>query len=296
MNPRNILYPIFSLVVFAAMVLNSCKKECPCTDPSNPQCENYDPCYGKKTINAFFKVRPGDRGFKPPEEWCELIPCDTFDNVSFVRFDIPEGNPENSTYEWQIGTEPTPRTGKAFEVNFTDYLNDNGWERYIPITLTIRTPLNSCLTNPKDTLVSVTRELFFTQKQLQFRKANEKVTKFKGYFVGNENKEVLLSFIWLENDERFRGVSASLLTVGFPFQDTLMSPLAHCGYENCQNYFHYRVRFLNISTCGYPPEITGYLTESETLFLGSENKIKMISIFNKPTGIERYEFIGERIN
>jgi hypothetical protein len=83
MNPRNILYPILSLVVFAAMVLNSCKKECPCTDPSNPQCENYDPCYGKKTINTFFKVRPGDRGFKPPEEWCELIPCDTF-NVSSV--------------------------------------------------------------------------------------------------------------------------------------------------------------------------------------------------------------------
>jgi len=295
MNPRNILYPILSLAVFAAMVLNSCKKECPCQDPTNPQCENYDPCYGKKTINTFFKVRPGDNGFKPPEEWCELIPCDTF-NVSSVRFDAPDGNPENSTYEWQIGTEATPRTGKAFEVDFSDYRQSKGYvDLWIPVTLTIRTPLNACLTNPEDTLATITRELFFTKTQLQFRKSNEKVTKFKGHFVGNENKEVILTLIRLEDWERFRGVKASSLTVGLPFQDTLMSPLSSCGFENCQNYLHYRVRFQNISTCGYSPELTGYLSESETLFLGSENKVKRIWIFNKPKGLERYEFIGERI-
>jgi hypothetical protein len=56
MNPRNILYPILSLVVFAAMVLNSCKKECPCTDPSNPQCENYDPCTQIKPAKADFGI------------------------------------------------------------------------------------------------------------------------------------------------------------------------------------------------------------------------------------------------
>jgi hypothetical protein len=140
----------------------------------------------QKTINAFFKVRPGDRGFKPPEEWCELIPCDTF-NACSVRFDIHDGNPENRTYEWQIGTEPTPQTGNAFEVNFSDYLRDKGWERHIPITLTIRTPINSCLSNAKDTLVSVTRELFFTQKPILLLEDGETSVKYKGYFTPEPN-------------------------------------------------------------------------------------------------------------
>jgi hypothetical protein len=62
--------PIVALTVLAAFSLQTCKH---CNDPTNPDCANYDPCYGKKTINTFFKVRPGDRGFPPPEEWCDLV-------------------------------------------------------------------------------------------------------------------------------------------------------------------------------------------------------------------------------
>jgi hypothetical protein len=290
MKNNYLLYPI---VIIAALALNACKKE-KCQDPTNPKCENYDPCYGKKTINAFFKARPGDRGFKPPGEWCNLIQCDTF-NESSVRFDIPDGNPENSTYEWQIGTEATPRTGKAFEVDFSTYLRDNGWERHVPVTLTIRTPLNNCMQNQEDTLKTVKRDLFFTMIPLRYRINDEKVTKFKGYFVGNESKEVILEFIRLDHGEEFRGVSARSLRVGFPFQDTVMSPWNSCGTEKCQNYLHYRVKFFNITTCGYSPELTGYLSEFESLFIGNENKIKEVYYFNKPSGLERYEFIGERM-
>ena len=48
--------PILSLSLVALLALGSCKKEKPCQDPSNPDCENYDPCYGKKAPSADFII------------------------------------------------------------------------------------------------------------------------------------------------------------------------------------------------------------------------------------------------
>jgi hypothetical protein len=55
------------IVVLAsfAFVLNSCKEDCPetkCQDPSNPECENYDPCYGKVPLKASFRITKGTGG------------------------------------------------------------------------------------------------------------------------------------------------------------------------------------------------------------------------------------------
>jgi hypothetical protein len=160
-------HPLLSLLCFILtfwLFASGCRKDCPCQDPNNPDCENYDPCYDKKRINSNFRVRAGDNGFPPPEEWCDLVPCDTL-RASSARFDMPLNNPANSDYTWQIGNEPIPRKGKAIEVDFSDYLNAGNYEKYIPITLTIRTPLNSCMTNLEDTVIKVKREIFFTQKK-----------------------------------------------------------------------------------------------------------------------------------
>lgn len=127
---------LISTMLSLSILFNGCKK---CNDPQNPDCKNYDPCYGKSRINTYFKVRPGDNGFPPPEDWCDLIPCDSF-TASSVRFDAPDNNPENSIYSWQIGTEPKPRIGKSIEVDFSKYLNAENWEKHFPITLTIKTP------------------------------------------------------------------------------------------------------------------------------------------------------------
>ena len=51
---KNIKILIFSLGFLGLLALQSCKEECPCDDPTNPNCDNYDPCYGKKPITADF--------------------------------------------------------------------------------------------------------------------------------------------------------------------------------------------------------------------------------------------------
>lgn len=266
-----------------------CKEEPPCNDPSNPDCANYDPCYGKRTINTFFKVRPGDNGFKPPEEWCDLIPCDTF-NASSVRFDIPDGNPTNCTYEWQIGTEAEPRTGKAFEISFYDYLRDNGWERHIPVTLTIRTPINSCLTNPQDTLITVTRELFFTEKMIAglFSGIIDSVQVYKGNLNGVPNSVIKLIQI---NSGSFRGYTSPIyLMVGLPNVDTLVFP-SKCNWnEGCESFRQIHVKYLTYQSC--MEDVSFHLSESNHLFSSDRNRLELNLVFDPPEGRKEFNFKG----
>lgn len=42
------------LLLWSAIYFNSCKKEC--LDPTNPDCENFDPCHGSKPANADFTI------------------------------------------------------------------------------------------------------------------------------------------------------------------------------------------------------------------------------------------------
>jgi hypothetical protein len=290
MKTNYFLYPLFAILLLAALALNACKKEKPpCQDPSNPTCENYDPCYGKKTINTFFKVREGDNGFKPPEEWCQLIPCDTF-NTSSVRFDAPDGNPANSTYEWQIGTEVNPRKGKGLEVDFYDYLRDNGWERWIPIKLTIRTPLNSCLTNLRDTFVTVERELFFTEKQIAglFIGITEREEKFVGTLNGVPNSEIKLI---QKRSGSFRGYTPPIyLLTGIPYIDTLVFP-TKCYSEGCLSYRQARGRFPTFRSC--MEDVTFYLSEHNHIFSNERKELELDLTFDPPDGRIQFSFKGK---
>ncbi|MCB9261588.1 MAG: hypothetical protein H6607_04370 [Flavobacteriales bacterium] len=194
--------------IFMAMVLlwagfgmQGCKH---CLDASDPDCDNYDPCYGQHTIDTYFKVRDGDNGFPPPPKWClDMITyCDTFLSSS-VRLTVPKGNP-HSTYEWRIGDDSTVRTVDEFEISFEDDLKEYGWERFYPVTLTIHTPYTSCLDNPADTLVVVTRNIFFTEKQYNIFDPYADARTFEGFFSDKPNDKAQITLFWNDSFD-FRG-------------------------------------------------------------------------------------------
>ena len=58
------------LIIFACITLlfYACKKHHHCNDASNPNCENYDPCFGKSTIDTAFLVLLPYGGFPPPSD------------------------------------------------------------------------------------------------------------------------------------------------------------------------------------------------------------------------------------
>jgi hypothetical protein len=176
-------------------------------------------------------------------------------------------------------------------VDFSDYLAKGNWEKHIPVTLTIRTPLNGCMTNPGDTLVSVTRNLFFTETALNIMPAGTNHVVYQGYFSHDPDKEVTLEYINKTNGD-FRGFkSPNFLTVGLPVVDTFFS--RNCmGVAGCSNYLHFIQTVSNPETCaplGYVP------LKIEWIMLNGINKLKAIYTLKSSKGINHFEFIGDKI-
>jgi hypothetical protein len=103
--------PILSLSLIALLALGSCKKEKPCKDPSNPECENYDPCYGKKAPSADFII--GQSAASPyfGMKSYEFISDDTMFAPFYWPIDFM-AKEEGAKYEWKLGSETI--TSKRF--------------------------------------------------------------------------------------------------------------------------------------------------------------------------------------
>ncbi len=284
---------LLSLVLLLSLSQCRCKDEKkPCQDPTNINCENYDPCYGKKEVYTHFTVLPGTNGFKEPE-WCNPQSCDTINGTSAI-FRVPDGNTPNTTYEWRIGTDTTVRTEKAFEISFYSHLQQGNWEAYIPVTLTIKRPLDNCLANPADTLVTGTRNIFFTEHSLMKIYDKDTPIVFQGYLEDAPDKEVVLTYFWLP---KFRNHSDSYLVTGYPFADTLLIFSNSCGNLGaCGNYREYIVKYIVKSSSEYciTAHLTGYLTELR-YYKYNNTKIKITRVCDTPNGLKTIVFIGEKI-
>lgn len=79
------------LIISGLLTVQSCKKEC--HDKSNPDCENYDPCYGKSRTSADFTISEVVSGF--PNETGEVW------HNSYVQFTSKQ---DFDSYQWVIGT------------------------------------------------------------------------------------------------------------------------------------------------------------------------------------------------
>jgi hypothetical protein len=93
-------------LLFVSLIWSGCKKdddnpECPCTDPSNPECINYDPCFGNGEPNASFFTE--DRLIYP--EFGEYLWIhDTILKGGPIRFRSPFEGPD-ITHTWYVGAE-----------------------------------------------------------------------------------------------------------------------------------------------------------------------------------------------
>lgn len=128
-----------------AASLLGCKKE-PCKDVSNPACENYDPCYGKKPVSAEFDIlevtaNGNSIAIRPGK--------DTF-IATYLQFVASE---PNATYEWRIGSKIY--TQQSFELNFSTAPAN------IPIYITLKVkkqPNQGCFPDD-DGVDSITRRI-----------------------------------------------------------------------------------------------------------------------------------------
>jgi hypothetical protein len=110
-NLSNYIIKLFVVLLTGTFVfVASCKKEepepCPCDDPYNIECPNYDSCLTKHEVNADFEM--SFNSFSG-----EKILVHNVVNHQYTKFEALE---EDAQYEWVIGSETL--TTKSFVRHF----------------------------------------------------------------------------------------------------------------------------------------------------------------------------------
>jgi hypothetical protein len=87
------------LVTLACRRDDDCERAC--TDPSNPKCPNYDPCYGVKPPSAEFTIQ---ESYIKPNIGLAWTPDDSVFFGSNIRYSSPYTGSEY-THTWYLGAE-----------------------------------------------------------------------------------------------------------------------------------------------------------------------------------------------
>ena len=105
---RLLLFLIISIGILVS--LGSCKKE-KCHDPSNPDCDNYDPCYGQDPIET--EIELSQRVALTGKFQDFYFETDSIYPQTQIRFHCPL---DGAKYTWTLGAETI--TSQTFERTF----------------------------------------------------------------------------------------------------------------------------------------------------------------------------------
>lgn len=241
---KSIRYLLGLSILVSFLLTQSCKDDCPpCDDPTNPDCGNYDPNYGKPT--ADFTMRQSLKPFgwaDKPEEIAEF--CDTIVAAnSGVLFTAKEENALR--YEWTIGDDNRKFSSREVALRFDDYLQnpDNVWKP-IPVKLKV-VKVPDAPHNPADSVYTMERFLVFADEFLWNG-------TFEGYFEHEPDIKRVISYDYTQyhtwtipKEETVVGVAVDVegvFLLGFPQQDTLRVEARRILDKSAPNFFSYKQR------------------------------------------------------
>lgn len=176
---------LIMLVVTLVFGVNACKDKC--DDPTDMDCENYNPCYGKERTSAYFIVEES-----LGKHWIE---CDTIigrGNLSAVRFTALQ---EGDSFIWNIGLE-TIHSKSFIRQGFPP-------NEHITVSLIVinKNPNKKCypLDDGRDTF---NRVLYVWGSESYWDETNKKYVvnsplpiqgQYQGYFESNPRKQVIIT-------------------------------------------------------------------------------------------------------
>ena len=118
------LLPCLLVLALFIFFFPTCKEK-DCTDATNPDCPNYNPCLTAKEANAEFIIVDSLR--PSVGVYATAFQIDTFWPTNNIYFKALH---ENDTYEWKIGTDARTFTQRLFTLTFDPNLTGN-----IPVRL-----------------------------------------------------------------------------------------------------------------------------------------------------------------
>ena len=219
---------VLSLFIVGVLTttLNGCKDDC--EDASNPDCCNYNPCYGEESTSAYFIIEESLRDY-----WIEGDTVSGIGNKSSVRFTAMQ---DADSFIWTLGSQ-TIR-----EKSFTR--NSFPSDRRIPVSLvTIRNHPNiSCF--PNDDGRDTFRRVMYTWPSESYYDEGEKKYvvdnpmpiqgRYLGYFDSEPNNQIEITLkdsvyrcTKVNPDNSYIGFNSRNIPKGY-FNPTLDDD--NCGY------------------------------------------------------------------
>ncbi len=180
---------IVSLITLSLLGSYSCKEK-ECQDPTNPVCENYDPCYGKKATSAAFKMFETIQADPTIYPFFKPYETDTILSGS-VLFEAEEKD-DSTQYEWQIGAGIYKK--RSFELGFTSLKAGQS----VPITLIVKRAKvdKTCFPND-DGIDTITRILHKATSNRVIGYDRSEFT-FDGFNIDEPNRTFKIQFFFKE--------------------------------------------------------------------------------------------------
>lgn len=180
------------MFLFSSLLMtDACKKKC--YDKLNPDCENYDPCYGKTVTKSQFKIEQYLGEWENEPIWIEADTVYATGNTNPIRF---TATCDADSFIWKIGANTY--YSKSFTLNFFPY------DSKIPITLVVvnKNPNTACF--PKDNGRDTLTRVMYTWKEESYWDNNNKkyifnnphpiMGYYEGYFSSNPTVKTIIRF------------------------------------------------------------------------------------------------------
>jgi hypothetical protein len=183
--------------------ITACCKDEPdnkCYDASNPDCENYDPCFGKSPVSANFTM--SERLGNGPPEMNTLIADTNFTPKARIVFKAHE---KNAYYKWYLGTEIIEGYGDSVvERNVFDLPPG----RYPAVLVVQKAPDSVChpMDDGRDSILRYFTVLDWCDLMIHNR--------FKGVFEDTPNDSVEIEFYFANLQGTQRCAGSSLYVTG----------------------------------------------------------------------------------
>ncbi len=222
---------LITAMVYTLLFTNSCRH---CDDPTNPDCGNYNPCYGVD----------GKADFDCSEYFDEntdlLVKCDTL--IASSHLSWFGSTHEYLSYQWKVGSDTNTRNGKSFLIQFTKPFGT------IPVTLIgTRKPRPECL--PGDDGV----DTFTKAITIVDEKASPLFGKFKGALTHNPTDTFTIAITANHGISQIGPFPAIFNLIR---NCDVILPIINIGYKQ---FAEFNKQYSPSGSCYYSTEIRGKL-------------------------------------
>lgn len=292
------LYRQLIILLTPFLLIYGCKKEDdnPCCDASNPECANYDPCFGRTdAVSADFRTEKR-RSLSLTRSL--ILQADTFFAGGDVYFVAEDSNAES--YEWKVGSDSRTFIDQEFFLRF-DCPSSLYQDIYVQL---ITERLSDSICTNTDLLRDTVRKMIYFIKEIE----SPVFGKYRGYLKNDPstqfdidilykskfttpNPDPCDGFLWqrtiynLTNSgcyQRFTGPSASTMNQ-YTSKESIRVDTNTCVYPS--GYFASDYRDIEIRYNPSNKEIT--INFTHRIFATSASGLSDTS--------ERLEFVGTKL-